>query len=198
MNTTFDIDAVILAGGQSRRMGCNKALLPFEGKPLIAHIVDRVQPVVRDLRISTNDADAFAFLGLPLVPDLLPDQGPLMGIASGLRASEREWTLMVATDMPDPPLNQLPAMLDLTATSPCVVLRATGGRIQPLFGLYHRSLADKILSLLASGERRVLTFINACGAAELALDQVSVSNLNDRRAYEAALDRASGDLKFRQ
>ena len=185
MAEDMDFDALILAGGESRRMGQDKSLLPFAGTTLVEHIAAQLRPVAREVRISTADAQRHAHLGLPLVPDLRPGLGPLMGIASGLHSSSRDWTLVVATDIPVLPLALLPLMWVKTVEAPCVVPQTSDGRLQPLFALYHRRLADEILSFLERGERRVLDFVAGCGASILPAPEVKIANLNNAADYAA-------------
>ncbi len=78
------VSAIILAGGQSRRMGRDKAFIEFKGVPLIAHVIERVRHVSNDVLIVANDADAFVRFGLPVVADVYPGKGSLGGIFSGL------------------------------------------------------------------------------------------------------------------
>lgn len=180
---TYKAGAIILAGGQSRRMGQNKSLLPYRGAPLIQHIAGLLKPLFPQILISTNEPDAFAFLGLETVPDLEPDQGPLMGIASALRRARYPWNLVVATDMPDPPVAQLPELFARTLEAQCVVARTPAGRVQPLFGLYHRELEGEILGLLAGGEHRVMHFIKTCRAAMVEVPEGAIRNLNTLEQY---------------
>lgn len=190
MTTVVDVDALILAGGESRRMGVDKSLLPYGGQTLIEHVAAQLAPVAKVVRISTGGQAPHATLGLPLVPDLRPDCGPLMGIASGLRATSRDWTLVVATDIPALPIHLLAVLWEYTGSARCIVPQTSEGRLQPLFALYRRDLADEILAFLDRGERRVLDFIGSCGATILATPDVNIVNLNDRSAYEAALGAA--------
>jgi molybdopterin-guanine dinucleotide biosynthesis protein A len=191
MAEEMDFDALILAGGESRRMGRDKSLLPFAGTTLVEHIAAQLRPVAREVRISTADVQRHAHLGLELVPDLTPGLGPLMGIASGLRAASRDWTLVVATDIPVLPLALLPQLWALTAETPCVIPQTADGRVQPLFGLYHRRLADEILSFLGRGERRVLDFVAGCGGRILPAPDVKIANLNNHAEYEGLLKGTS-------
>ena len=79
---------VILAGGRSRRVGeVRKALLPLNGKPLLAHVIERLQPQLGQLMLNfEGESRDFDHFDLPLVPDLLPGfRGPLMGLYSALQ-----------------------------------------------------------------------------------------------------------------
>ncbi|MFL7867205.1 MAG: molybdenum cofactor guanylyltransferase, partial [Anaerolineales bacterium] len=65
----------VQAGGESRRMGRDKALMPFLGRPLIQRVVDRLSPIADEIIVTTNNPDDYRFLGLPLFPDLKPGRG---------------------------------------------------------------------------------------------------------------------------
>ncbi len=94
------VTAVVLAGGQSRRMGQNKALLELDGQPLIARVVERVMPLCADGIIVANNAGAYSGFGLPVAPDVYPGKGSLGGIFTGLRTARQPYALVVACDMP--------------------------------------------------------------------------------------------------
>jgi molybdenum cofactor guanylyltransferase len=94
------VSAVILAGGQSRRMGRDKAFIDFDGRPLIAHVIERVQALCSDVFIVANEVDLYKSFGLPVVSDAYPGKGSLGGIFSGLQTAREESALAVACDMP--------------------------------------------------------------------------------------------------
>ncbi len=94
------VSGIILAGGKSRRMGRDKAFLDFDGKPLIAHVIERVRALCSDVFIVANDAAAFAHFDTRVVSDVYPGKGSLGGIFSGLQAAREEYALAVACDMP--------------------------------------------------------------------------------------------------
>lgn len=94
------VSAVILAGGQSRRMGRDKAFIEFEGAPLIARVIERVKPVCSEVIIVANDVDAYAHFGVRVVGDAYPGKGSLGGTFSGLQVAREDYALAVACDMP--------------------------------------------------------------------------------------------------
>lgn len=181
-----EFEALILAGGESRRMGRNKSLLPYRGGTLIDHILNQLRTVTAVIRISTNDAATFAHLQVPLVPDIAPGQGPLMGIASGLKSATRPWVLVVATDIPELPLDLLPEMWSAVAGHRSVVPRDETGQLQPHFGLYHRELGESMLDMLGQGRRGLIDFSRYADSATVPLPAARLLNLNDLEAFEAA------------
>jgi molybdenum cofactor guanylyltransferase len=94
------VSGIILAGGQSRRMGRDKAFIDLEGKPIIARVIEIIQRVCSETIIVANDAATYARFNLPVVGDVYPGKGSLGGIYSGLQAAKENYALAVACDMP--------------------------------------------------------------------------------------------------
>jgi molybdenum cofactor guanylyltransferase len=149
--------AVILAGGQGRRMGGrDKALLILGGRPLIAHVRARLARQAGPLAVSANgDAARFARFGLPVLHDAVPGGGPLSGILAGLdwvaRAGGAQ-LLTAAVDTPFLPLDLRDRLAAAGGTG--LALAATSGpdgapRLQPAFGLWPVSLRDDLRLALA-------------------------------------------------
>jgi molybdopterin-guanine dinucleotide biosynthesis protein A len=134
------LTVVIQAGGQSSRMGRDKALIPFLGQPLIARLVRRLTPLADELLVITNRPDDYTFLGLPLFGDKIPGRGALGGLYSALEAASQPRVAVVACDMPfaNPILLQFQAEL-LEAESADVVIPKTDQGYEPLHAVYRRA-----------------------------------------------------------
>ncbi len=91
---------VIQAGGESRRMGRDKALVPFLGQTLIERVLGRVAHLADEILVTTNKPEDYAFLGLPLVKDVIPGRGALGGLYTALSAAHQPLVAVVACDMP--------------------------------------------------------------------------------------------------
>jgi molybdopterin-guanine dinucleotide biosynthesis protein A len=91
---------VVQAGGESSRMGQDKALLPFLGRPLIARVLERVAPLGDEVLLTTNQPQDYRFLNLPLFPDIIPDRGALGGVYTALHSARGDLVALVACDMP--------------------------------------------------------------------------------------------------
>ncbi len=179
----YDAGAIVLAGGKSRRMGKNKCLLPYQGLPLIEHVTNQLRPLFQDVLISTNEPDLYRFLGLPMVPDEVADQGPLMGIASALAQSQHDWNLVVATDIPALPLPLIAQMYEKTIGHSCVVPITRSGKYEPLFAFYHRSLVAPMRSCLESGQLRVHYLLEISVRCDILIEDTLLSNLNTPMQY---------------
>lgn len=118
------VSALILAGGRSHRMGQDKAFIPFDGKPLVARVLARVQPICAETIIVANDADRYAQFGTRIVGDVYPGKGSLGGIYSGLAAAQEPYALAVACDMPFLNHDLLRYMMSLAPQYQVVIPRA--------------------------------------------------------------------------
>jgi molybdenum cofactor guanylyltransferase len=153
-----DITGVILAGGRARRMsGRDKGLVPFDGRPLVAWVIDTLTPQVGPLLINANrNAQAYAVFGHPVIGDAMPGfEGPLAGLATALEVASTPWVLTVPCDGPF-------VAPDLAERLGSALLREDaelaaahdGQRLQPVYALVPRTLAASLRGFLAAGERK--------------------------------------------
>lgn len=152
------VTVAIQAGGQSSRMGRDKALVPLGGKPLIAHLLARVEGLGDEILITTNRPEAYARFGARMASDPVPGAGALEGLHTALTAAKGDQVLLLACDMPFVSRPLLEYMLDLADDADIVVPRREG-RFEPLHALYKRSLClPPLRAALASGEKRMIAF----------------------------------------
>lgn len=183
------VSGVILAGGESRRMGGHdKGLLIYDGQPLIQHVIQRIAPQVNELLINANrHPAAYAAFGYPVVRDDSPDfLGPLAGMLAGLKAAQHEWVLTVPCDTPFLPAD-LVSRLSLAATADVDIVVASAARIHATVMLCRRSLAPSLANALAQGERKVQHWqaLQRRAIAEF-VDESAFSNLNTPQQLEGA------------
>jgi molybdopterin-guanine dinucleotide biosynthesis protein A len=127
----------VLAGGHSRRMGRDKALLPYRGQPLILHVAAEVAKAAGYVTIVGGPA-TYRDLGFPYIADKYPDFGPVGGIATALSTSSAEWNVIVACDMPGLRAQFLQTLRRLTASEfDAVVPQTPDGRVHPLCAIYN-------------------------------------------------------------
>jgi len=158
MTETTSLTGLILAGGASSRMGENKALLALEGRKLIERVADALAALTDDILIIANEAEPYRFLDRPIIPDIRPGYGPLMGLYSGLKAARGELALLAAVDMPFLSPDYLRFLLSL-APGYDVVIPRTGHRLHPLCAVYRReSCLPAIEQAIARGQRRLIAF----------------------------------------
>lgn len=177
------VTGLVLAGGQGHRMGGrDKGLLPCHGQPLVKHVIDRLAPQVASLLISANrHADEYAAFGWPVLADAHPGfAGPLAGIHAGLRACAGDWLVSAPCDSPRLPTNLVARLTDAVAGDRAdIAVARTGGRLQPVFLLCRRTLADDLEAYLAGGGRRIETWLTDRRAAIADFpDALAFANIN--------------------
>lgn len=177
MTRADNVTGVLLAGGQSRRMFADegksgdKGLLAIGGKPMIAHVIERLSPQVGRMVINANgDPARFATLGLPVVPDTIEGfVGPLAGVLAGMRwsaanAPQAEFIATVSTDAPFLPADLVQRLSEARAKSPgSIAMAASGGEVHPVIGLWPVALADDLEAALKEGVRKVLKWTDRHG-----------------------------------
>jgi molybdenum cofactor guanylyltransferase len=151
------VSAIVLAGGQSRRMGRDKALIDYQGRPIIAHVIDTLRALSNDLVVVSNRSDLYGLFGARVVPDYDPPCGPLGGIAAGLQAARHPLAVVVACDMPFLNVALLRWLIALAERYDAVVPQ-TGDEFEPLHAVYRRECYNPIARRLERGERRVISF----------------------------------------
>ncbi len=151
------LSAIILAGGQSRRMGRDKALIDYRGRPIMAHVIDTLRALSDDIAVVSNRSDLYNSFGARVVPDYDPPCGPLGGIAAGLQAAQHPLAIAVACDMPFLSVSLLRWLIDQADDYDAVVPQ-TGEEFEPLHAVYRRECYSPIVRRIERGERRVISF----------------------------------------
>lgn len=130
----------IQAGGQSSRMGEDKALKSFLGRPLIQRVIDRMSSIADELIVTTNRPDDYRFLDIRLVPDLKPDRGALGGLYTAIASASNPLVAVVACDMPFASAELLEAAARLTVQEEAdVVVPRSGEGYEPIHAVYRRA-----------------------------------------------------------
>lgn len=156
------VTGVILAGGQGSRMGgVDKGWVEFEGKPLVDHVLARLQPQCDQILIIANrHLPRYRALGVDVISDEIKGfQGPLAGLHAALSHIVTPLGLVVPTDAPLLPVNLLQHFASrsrISAELDHPVLAHDGEREQPLFGVYPRMLAAELQRFLDSDQRRLM------------------------------------------
>ena len=152
------IFGLVLAGGQSRRMGRDKAYLEFEGETLIQRAISRVEPQVDVLGLSTGpNKERLSEIDLPRIFDLEPSEGPACGILAGLawaRASGGMSARLVTIPI-DCPHIPFDLVRKLSAEEDGVIFASSGGRHHPVVGSWPASGLEVLLDAFNKGERKI-------------------------------------------
>ncbi len=193
-----NVSGIVLAGGRSSRMGQPKALLPFDGTPLIVHIVDALKRLFDQVIVVAAAGQPLPDMPVKLVQDDVPFQGPVGGICYGLRAADAEAAFVTSCDSAF--LNRdLIAHLIAEIPDYDVVVPRWGDRLQPLHAVYRRSVLPLLQEQLVRGELRPVFLFDRVRTRTIEEEEIrrfdpdgaSFFNMNTPQDYAAALERWS-------
>ncbi len=186
------LKCAIIAGGRSGRFGSDKSLYVHEGRTLIQYVFDAISPVFNDIVIIATDSEKFRFLGVPVIPDIIPGLGPIGGIYTAVEKLEAERIFIFPCDMPFVNtefvryMTEIPDIYD-------IVVPEVNGRYQPLHAIYSKNCITAIKRNIDAGDNRMSGFyeghsIRAIGEDEIDFyddPQRMFKNINFREDLEA-------------
>lgn len=184
------ITGVILAGGRGRRMGgVDKGLVELHGKPMVSHVIGRLEPQVAELFINANRETArYEALGLTVIEDDVPGfAGPLAGLHKAMKLASHPYVLAVPCDSPILPAKLaqrfINAMIERDAD---IVIAKAGAQVHPVFCLCRTSLLPSLESYLQSGGRKVEDWQRKHDLVEVVFDDQSDAFYNVNTSEELA------------
>jgi len=186
------ITGVVLAGGQGRRMGgVDKGWVEMDGRPLVAHVLERLAPQVGALVINANqNVERYAALGHPVVSDAVGGfAGPLAGLHAALGAVRTPWAVTVPCDSPFLPAD-LVARLAAASSGMQLTVARTFDQAHPVFALVRRDVRPHLDAFLAGGGRKIDAWYATLAVAEVQFDDEAESFRNINTAAELAAARS--------
>ncbi len=178
---------VIMAGGESVRMGRDKSMLPLDGRPMIKYIYDQIRPYFEQVLISANDASKYSFLGLEVVADKVKGKGPIGGIASALKASANELNFIIGCDIPQVDVDLMKTLLREGRSFDAIIPRIGRAEYEPLFAVYRKSVIKAVEAALSSGNNRIMDALSCCKVGYIDLTETqrprNINTLNDYRRF---------------
>jgi len=184
---------IILAGGKSRRMKKDKALLEIGKKQVIKLIVEKLKIVFDNVLIIGNSSLDYQFLGVRIVEDAVSEKGPLGGIYTGLSASQSEYNFICGCDMPFLNVDLLRFMVSETDDND-IIIPVIKGFVEPLHAIYSKRCLPAIKSRIEAEDLKVKSFFSEVKCKHLPEDKIkkydpyllSFSNLNTPQMLELA------------
>ncbi len=206
------VAGILLAGGQSSRMGRDKAMLDIGGKPVIQRVADTLRQCTPNVCLAAAKEDDYRFLNLPVAADEYPGYGPLAGIYAGMQHIEAEWYLVAACDMPFTSVDLMRNMLELGMEMhgdrdgiplSQAIVPTYQDRLHPLYAVYHRTVWPALKKALENKQLKVMDWVEQHNLGEIPLegqlrdsqgkfpDSYDVTpwclyNMNNPEAYEQA------------
>lgn len=182
VSSTVPLAAVVLAGGASRRMGRDKATLPYDGGTLVEHVVSVVAPRCSPVFVIAAPGQPLPPLNAEVLRDEVRGVGPLLATGRGLRAAAEaglRWAFVCAVDMPFLSADVIDFLVDPAERLGADVVLPWDGRNHYLAGLYRTDMADRIAALVAAGERSMRALIDRVDTQQIVLpEQRSLTNAN--------------------
>lgn len=196
MTVTADLSGVVLAGGESRRMGTNKAFFEVDGSPMIARVVAALRQACSEVIVVAKETGPYAGLGARVVTDTTPFQAPLVGVCSGLREVTTPWAFVAACDLPYLAPEAI-RLLALMARGHDAAVPFVDGVWHPLHAVYSTESGLALEAQLAAGVRRMTAALEALRVRQVGEDELreadpslrTLCNVNTARAPSEQLDR---------
>ncbi len=155
----YDITAIILAGGKSSRMGRDKSLLKLGDKTLIEHVINALKPYVKTVLIVTNEIEKYCFLeNVRFINDIEKNQGPFIGLISGITAVDTSWSFVTSCDMPL--ING--GIIDLlwNNSSGYIVTPLSKEGFEPMASLFSKDILPYALDYILENKKSINNFIS--------------------------------------
>jgi molybdopterin-guanine dinucleotide biosynthesis protein A len=176
------VSGIVLAGGQGSRMGgVDKGLQAFRGKPMVAHVIERLSPQVDELLVNANrNPGEYARFGHRVIADEIPGfAGPLAGFERGLAHAAGALVVTVPCDSPFLPVDLVARLRrHLESADAQLAVARTGDQSHPVFCLMRRDVLPSLQQFLGSGQRKIDRWYEALRVAEVAFDDEADAFLN--------------------
>ncbi len=165
------LTGIILSGGRSSRMGKEKGLLHYKGKPLISFAISALEPLVDKIIIgANNELDKYQKFGFEIVEDEVKNIGPLGGILSALNHSKTEHNLVLSCDTPYISTNFLSYLYSNINDYEVVVASHGNNKIEPLCGFYSRQIINRAKDNVAVGDYKLRNLFRNVNFQSLTID----------------------------
>ncbi|MFD2618692.1 molybdenum cofactor guanylyltransferase [Terrilactibacillus laevilacticus] len=191
------VTGIILAGGRSRRFGEPKALVTWRGESLITYSIRALQPFVKDVTIVSHLPELHQLKDMRVIEDkeLYKGQGPLAGILTVMEKINTCWYFVLPCDVPLISSRIVLMLLQQLQGKETheVVVPYVNGRVQPLIGLYHHRVKEKIECQLKGNKKSMMELLEQCkvlyvSVQALSIEETSFININTKKDYTHLLE----------
>jgi molybdopterin-guanine dinucleotide biosynthesis protein A len=182
----------VLAGGNSRRMGRDKAFLPVGQATLIEETVRPLEKHFDEVLVAISPGQPVPPLPWRTVEDEVSGQGPLRGILTCLRNARHGACFVLACDAPGLSTAVISKIVSASDGADIVVAVTNGGLKEPLLGVYRKSVIPEIEALLSSGERSILPLFTRVKTREVRLESADIpANINTPEDYRILAEKGT-------
>lgn len=157
MKSEINIEAFVLAGGKSSRMGRDKGLVLLKGAPMISYILETLKQSGLPIKIIANDP-AYKTFGFPVYADVITEKGPMGGLLTAFEQSDAEVILLVSCDMPFLTTEAINRLKEMVKTDTIIIFE-NEGKVNPLFALYPVSLKQDLVKRIKEERLKMTDFV---------------------------------------
>jgi len=171
----MELSLVIQAGGESRRMGKDKALVDFCGRPLVQYVLNRLDGLAKEIIITTNRPEDFTFTGARLAGDVFPGRGAAGGLYSALFSASKPAAAVIGCDMPFASKTLFLRLLDLMEEGDFdVAMPSSLNGLVPLHSVYRpQTCIQPIWRTLSAGQNKMIAFLPLVRARILSMEETA-------------------------
>ncbi|MBL0051788.1 MAG: molybdenum cofactor guanylyltransferase [Bacteroidetes bacterium] len=162
------MNAYVLAGGKSSRMGVDKGLILLNDKPMIQYVIEQLKPLCKNIFIVTNNSE-YKKLGFECIEDEIKNIGPAGGIFSALNHTNTQHNLIVSCDMPFIRTKGIEYIM-MHSLDHEITIPVFENHLQPMCGVYNKNILDKWQSLILKDERKLQSMVKLFLLKQLELD----------------------------
>jgi len=153
------MDALILAGGENKRLPITKGFLEINSKKILESNIELLNGIFDRVIISTNNPELYFYLGVPMVGDVFEHRGPMTGILSVLSIPEVSALFVTACDMPFIESELIKYIVDKWSGRRDAIVPIFDNKPQPLLGIYSKTIAQNMEQSIKNGERSLRKFL---------------------------------------
>jgi molybdenum cofactor guanylyltransferase len=184
------ISVAVMAGGKSKRLGQNKALMQINGISVVESVLNMVSPYVQKVMIIANTSEEYSFLDIETAKDVRPGFGPLSGIHSALSLASSEYVLVVSCDIPLVGSKQIEQLVSSCRGHDITIFKHKN--FEPLCAVYRRSCIDALNELIDHNECRIIDLFPTLDVKVLRVDDAEIfRSINTKEDYEHIVDKLS-------
>ncbi|HEY9115823.1 MAG TPA: molybdenum cofactor guanylyltransferase, partial [Bacteroidales bacterium] len=167
-----EITGIVLSGGKSSRLGTEKGLARYGGKPLVAYSIDALKPLCGEILLSANnELENYSRFGLRIVQDEIEGVGPMGGLLACLKQSQTRFNLVLSCDIPFVESELLSYLLSQIENEQVLVPVNGNGLIEPLCGYYNTNVISQLEESVHSGNYKLLDFFKKINLKKVLIDR---------------------------
>lgn len=166
-----EITGIVLSGGKSSRLGTEKGLARYGGKPLVTYSIDALKPLCGEILLSANnELENYKKFGLEIIQDEIKGIGPMGGLLACLKKSQSRYNLVLSCDIPFVETDLLRYLLTQIENYQVVAPVHGEGLIEPLCGFYNTNVISELEKSVHSGNLKLMDFLDKINLKKVLID----------------------------